>query len=163
MIIRPATESDSAGLAEILNRIIARGGTTAHLTPFDAERMSRHYIAPRDHICCYVAVSDQTHLGFQSLVWPDPAQGEMPTGWSFIASFVDQPHAGKGVGKALFAQTLIAAKATGVSVMDATIRADNEEGLRFYASLGFVDYQRLPNVPLSNGVLVDRICKKYAL
>lgn len=163
MIIRPAKAEDAARMTIVLNDIIARGGTTAHQTPFDAERMEHHYIASPDLISCQVAEIDGTVKGFQYLGWPSAAEDGMPEGWSIIASFVAADAAGKGIGQHLFAATKDAATLAGVAVIDATIRADNVPGLRYYGGLGFVDYDRLIDVPLRDGTLVDRVRKRFDL
>ncbi|NDV02650.1 GNAT family N-acetyltransferase [Pseudoroseicyclus tamaricis] len=160
---RPARPEDAAPLAALLNRIIAKGGTTAHQTPFDPARMTRHYIAPPLGISCTVAEEEGELIGFQSLVWPEDEGDPFPEGWAIIASFVAEGHAGKGIGRALFAATLEAARAAHVSVIDATIRADNTGGLAYYGAMGFEDYDRLPNVPLRDGSHVDRIRKRFDL
>lgn len=163
MIIRPAHAGDAADMTAMLNPIIAAGGTTAHQRPFDEERMQGHYIAPIDLVCCHVAEIKKQVMGFQCLVWPDPNVSEMPDGWAFIASFVAPQAAGQGIGQQLFAATKEAAKTAGVRTIDATIRADNTLGLRYYTGLGFVDYGCLQQVPLRDGKCVDRIQKRYDL
>ncbi|WP_373355299.1 N-acetyltransferase family protein [Pseudoroseicyclus sp. CXY001] len=160
---RPATSGDAEPLAALINRIIARGGTTAHQTPFDAARMARHYVAPERNISCTVAEEAGAILGFQSLVWPSDDGDPFPEGWAIIASFVAEGHAGKGIGRKLFEATCKAARAEGVAVIDATIRADNAEGLGYYAAMGFEDYDILPGVPLRDGTHVDRIRKRFDL
>ncbi len=162
--VRPATERDAPALADIINRIIAAGGTTAHVTLFSPERMQRHYIDPERKISCMVAqASDGAVLGFQSLVWPDDEGAQFPDGWAIIASFVDPDGAGRGVGRSLFAATVAAARAAGVNTIDATIRADNAGGLAFYGRLGFTDYDVIAAVPLRDGTLVDRVRKRIDL
>lgn len=163
MIIRSATADDAADMTALLNQIITAGGTTAHQRPFDKERMLGHYIAPPDLVCCYVAEVAGRVMGFQCLVWPDPDQGKMPDGWALIASFVAPEAAGQGIGQQLFEATRVAAKQAGVSTIDATIRADNTAGLRYYGGLGFGDYDRLLQVPLRDGTNVDRVQKSYDL
>ena len=52
------------------------------------------------------------------------------------------PDAGRGgLGRKLFAESLAAAKAAGLQHIDATIGADNEAGLAYYAAMGFVPYR----------------------
>ena len=53
--LRPATEADALAMADLLNRIIEAGGTTAHQSRFDDARMLSHYIAPPLAISCFVA------------------------------------------------------------------------------------------------------------
>ncbi|MGB1155087.1 MAG: GNAT family N-acetyltransferase [Paracoccaceae bacterium] len=161
--LRPATSEDANRLAALLNQIIKTGGTTAHLHPFDRERLLNHYLAPPSAISCFVAEVGGTIAGFQALEWSDPnwpGPDSLPADWALIASFVDADFQGRGIGKALFTKTLAAAQSAGARCIDATIRADNQGGLAFYTSLGFTDYSRLRDIPLSDGTLVDRIRKK---
>ena len=160
--LRPATSEDADRLAALLNQIIKTGGTTAHLHPFDRERLLNHYLAPPSAISCFVAEVGGTIAGFQALEWSDPnwpGPDSLPTDWALIASFVDADFQGRGIGKALFTKTLAAAQSAGARCIDATIRADNQGGLAFYTSLGFTDYSRLRDIPLSDGTLVDQIRK----
>lgn len=164
--LRPATSADADTLAALLNQIIKTGGTTAHLNPFDAPRMLNHYIAPPLAIRCFVAEVGGTIAGFQALEWSDPnwpGPDSLPADWALIASFVDADFQGRGIGKALFTKTLAAAQSAGARCIDATIRADNQGGLAFYTSLGFTDYSRLRDIPLSDGTLLDRIRKKLVI
>ncbi len=163
MIIRPATGADASDMVEVLNPIIAEGGTTAHLRPFDVDRMHSHYIARASAVSCIVAEDAGCVIGFQSLNWPQNKDDPFPQGWAVIASFVAPHAAGKGVGPQLFEATKTAARAAGVQVIDATIRADNVPGLRYYSGLGFVDYALLESIPLGDGTVVDRIRKRYNL
>lgn len=161
--IRVATPSDATALTEVINPIIRAGGTTAHQTPFEPERMRRHYVAPPRLVCCHLAELDGRPVGFQSLVWPDDEGDPFPDGWAIIATFVDGAAAGRGVGRSLFKATRTAARAAGVKTIDATIRSDNAGGLAYYTSLGFRDYDILTAVPLRDGTLVDRIRKRLDL
>jgi len=163
MQTRSATQTDAAAMTELLNAIIAAGGTTAHLTLFKPETMQSHYINPPLGISCILAEKDGVLLGFQGLEWSDPDwQGDdpLPAGWAVIATFVSDQARGLGVGKALFAKTRAKARSAGVVAIDATIRADNVLGLAFYKSLGFETYQRLENIPLGAARHVDRIRKR---
>lgn len=150
-------------MCAVLNPSIDEGGTTAHRISFDPVRMRNHYIASAFTICCLVAEVEGTIEGFQCLDWPNPALGQMPSGWALIASFVSPDCAGRGIGRALFGQTLDHARKAGVTDIDATIRADNASGLRYYGALGFTEYDRLTDVPLSDGRRVDRIRKRFTL
>ncbi|MDX8349326.1 GNAT family N-acetyltransferase [Cognatiyoonia sp. IB215446] len=163
MIIRLAKPSDAADMTALLNEIIAAGGTTAHQRPFDDQRMQTEYIAPEMNIACHVAEIDGRVAGFQSLVRPGPETNSELVGWAYIATFVAQDVAGKGVGQHLFAATRASAQAAGVETIDATIRADNVPGLRYYSGLGFQDYDRLNDVPLRDGTRIDRLRKRYDL
>jgi L-amino acid N-acyltransferase YncA len=162
MIIAPVTAGDAPGMTTLLNAIIERGGTTAHQTLYNTDNMMEHYIAPPGLVCCHVAKEGNNVLGFQWVGWPGE-KSPMPEGWAVIASFVAIEAAGRGIGQLLFKATHAAACAAGVKTIDATIRADNVPGLKYYSGLGFVDYDRLANVPLRDGTRVDRIRKRLDL
>jgi ribosomal protein S18 acetylase RimI-like enzyme len=80
-----------------------------------------------------------------------------------IASFVALGHHGKGIGERLLEATLTSAKEAGVTHIDASIRADNTGGLRYYSKMGFIDRHIYEQVPLSDGTCVDRVQKVLAL
>lgn len=70
-----------------------------------------------------------------------------------MGTHVNPDAARRGVGKALFPVTLLAAKAYGLAKIDATIGANNPEGLGYYEAMGFRTY-RTPD---------GKICKQYVL
>lgn len=158
--VRPAALGDALQMTKLLNAVIAAGGTTAHQTPLVVDEMFSHYIRPENNISCHVAISNGRLSGFQSLVW---ANGTMPQGWAIIATFVALDRAKMGIGQKLFSATRFAAKAAEVKTIDATIRADNIGGLRYYGGLGFTDYDVLKQIPLRDGTPVDRIRKRLDL
>jgi len=161
MIIRKATDHDAQQMTDLLNAIILKGGTTAYETPFSADKMIADYINPSNLISCHVA-DDNGICGFQRLTRPDP-QSPFDDHWAIIATFVADGMGGKGIGKKLFAANQAAARAAKIKTIDATIRADNISGLGYYNAMGFVDYDRIPAVPLKDGTLVDRIQKRFDL
>lgn len=163
MIVRSATPADAQAMVDVINPIIAKGGTTAYQTPYDAAGMLAKHIAPATSVSCMVAEDEGKIIGFQSLFWPTDPNDPFPHGWAVIASFVAVEAAGKGAGQHLFTATKAAAQNAGVKVIDATIRADNTPGLRYYSGLGFEDYDRLVGVPLPDGTVVDRVRKRFGL
>jgi ribosomal protein S18 acetylase RimI-like enzyme len=142
--IRPATIQDAGAMAELLNEIVAIGGTTAYAEPFDEAGIVDTFITPRFAISCFVAVNGSKIVGFQSLEWADPewtGDDPLPSDWAIIATYVD-PHAHKmGIGRSLFAETASAAKAAGATFIDATIRRENKGGQAYYQAMGFRDYR----------------------
>ncbi len=140
--LRLATPDDAPQMCDLINRIIEIGGSTAHRRPFDAARMTDHYIRPPGLICCTLAERDDLVMGFQVLVWPStgPGYDACPPGMSFIGSFARHGHSGQGIGRAMFEKTLTHARAAGVKTIDATIWDRNTSGLAYYTALGFVDY-----------------------
>jgi L-amino acid N-acyltransferase YncA len=160
--VRPAVAGDAPQMVKLLNDIIAAGGTTAHQTPLDNATMRSHYIARANCVSCHVAISNGKLSGFQSLNWASDGD-PMPDGWAVIATFVGLDRAKQGIGQKLFSATRFAAKDAGVTTIDATIRADNVGGLKYYNGLRFADYAEIPNLPLTDGTLVTRIRKKISL
>jgi L-amino acid N-acyltransferase YncA len=160
LTVRPVTDADAAELAELLNAIIARGGTTALQEPFTARRLADAYLTGPDVICCFVAEDAAGQLlGFQTLGrYPG-----LPDGWGDIGTFTRVGGVQRGVGTALFAATRAEARRQGLAGLNATIRADNSGGLAFYGRMGFADHSLTPAVPLADGTLVDRVHKRFAL
>ncbi len=156
--VRPAVNGDAAQMVTLLNAIITVGGTTAHQTPLDIATMRAQYIAPPALISCHVAISNGRLSGIQFLGWDNSRDG-----WAIIASFVSPDRAQMGIGQKLFWATRFAAKAAHVKTIDATIRADNIAGLKYYSGLGFTDYDTIPLTPLHDGSPIDRIRKRFDL
>jgi GNAT superfamily N-acetyltransferase len=112
-------------------------------------------------VSCFVAEAEGRIVGFQGLMRSFDPDDTLPDGWATIGTFARVGLTQRGVGGALFARTLRAAREAGITAIDATIRADNTGGLAFYARQGFVDYDRMVGVPLRNGAPVDRIRKRF--
>ena len=159
--VRPVTSADATELAELLNAIIARGGTTALEHAYTHEQLDETYLTGPDVLSCVVAVDgDGGQLeGFQTLVRMD----HLPEGWGDIGTFSRVGGTQRGVGSALFAATRDRARALGLAGINAEIRADNSGGLAFYGKLGFEDYKVDAARPLRDGTPVDRIYKRYLL
>ncbi|HEX7945333.1 MAG TPA: GNAT family N-acetyltransferase [Phenylobacterium sp.] len=160
LTVRPVTTDDAAELAELLNAIIARGGTTALQEPFTAQRLDAAYLTGPAVICCFVAEGADGHLhGFQTLGrYPG-----LPDDIGDIGTFTRVGGVQRGVGTALFAATKAEARRQGLTALNATIRADNTGGLAFYGRMGFTDHSVTKDVPLADGALVDRVHKRFAL
>lgn len=161
LAVRPALPADAAAMAELINAIIAIGGTTAYESPFDAAAMDAEFISPLHLVSCFVAEEDGRIAGFQSLMRGFEDHDPFPDDWGIIGTFARVGLTRRGVGAALFAHTVEAARAAGITTIDATIRADNTGGLAFYSRLGFVDYAVLRAVPLRDGTPMDRIRKRF--
>ncbi len=155
--IRKADPGDARELSEILNEIIAIGGTTAIETPLSPEEFDDWFISGEWPLTCYVAETSSGLAGFQSL----SLYGNPPEGWADIATFARQNPKISGVGTALFPATLSAAKERNIEFINATIRADNTGGLAYYEKIGFRTYNTIEKVPLMDGTLVDKIQKRY--
>lgn len=161
IILRRAVPADAGPLAQLLNEIIAIGGTTAHQTPYDAEPFAHACLTGPNALCCTVAETapGQPPLGFQSLSrHPDPAPD-----WGDIGTFTRAVPKVQGVGTVLFAATQVAARDLGLTTIFAIIRADNNRGLAYYNRMGFQDWRTYPDLALLGGTKVDRIAKLFDL
>ena len=159
--VRHAAPEDAPALADLLNAVIARGGTTARQTAFTPEALAEADLdGPNVHVC-FVAIDPATKRieGFQTL----GRNPQLPQDIGDIATFARVDGAKRGVGSALFTQMIEAARAHGLTAINATIRADNAGGLAFYAKQGFVDHSVTFAVPLADGTPVDRVHKRYPL
>ena len=152
MQIRPAVPADAAGISDFLQELVALGKRSL---PADADWVLNSYIQGPDLVRCSVAEEvDGTLIGVQILFQSqtENAYGT-PAGWGGIGTHVRPSAAGRGVGRALFSATLEAAKAAGITDMNASIGDDNDEGLGYYEAMGFRTFKTLPG----------RICKRYSL
>jgi L-amino acid N-acyltransferase YncA len=155
MIIRRAMPDDADAMAEILNRIIDIGGTTAHQTPKSADRVRVGYIDGPDVLSAVVAEDRGRIIGWQSVsTWQAEAH---------IGTFVRPDVQAKGAGSAMFALTCTVLQATGHRSIIASIRGDNVPGLAYYARLGFVDVAQEPDFALKDGTIVGRVHRRFDL
>lgn len=153
MIIRPATASDAFAMTRVLNQIIAIGGTTAHETPKSAQQVLDDYVTGPDVLSSVVTLLEDRLIGWQSVGrWQDEAH---------IGTFVAPDVQAKGAGAAMFALTCDTVQKAGVPYLVASIRADNEPGLRYYARMGFTDFASEPHFALSTGQIVGRIHRRF--
>jgi L-amino acid N-acyltransferase YncA len=160
MTIRRAGVLDARQMAELLNAIIRKGGTTAHTTPVSRDTILEWMDRAPERSAWHVAEEDTGNiLGFQFLE-PHP---DLPPEACDIASFVRLGQTGLGVGSKLFEASRKAAKDLGYLWINATIRADNTGGLAYYQSRGFETYAHHPQQRLTNGAIVDKISKRFDL
>jgi L-amino acid N-acyltransferase YncA len=157
LAIRPPAPWDLRAMARLLNDIIATGGTTAMTDPVTADDIAAWAAAPR--AAWHVAEAAGEIVGFQ---WIEPWDA-LPPEAANIATFTAQGRTGLGIGSALFAATVPAARALGYAWINADIRADNDGGLAYYQSRGFRVWRHVPVVRLANGLVVDKVWKRYDL
>ncbi|MES2432413.1 MAG: GNAT family N-acetyltransferase [Pseudomonadota bacterium] len=159
MIVRSATPQDAAAMTALQNEIIQIGGTTAYERPRTTDAVLDSYVTGLQVIACQLAEDDGQVLGFQ-VVGRSPG---LPEGWADIGTFVQPGLQARGIGAALFAASLTAARAAGVQVLNASIRADNVPGLAYYARRGFLDYASNPDWALADGRKVGRVSRRFDL
>ncbi|WP_289150111.1 GNAT family N-acetyltransferase [uncultured Salipiger sp.] len=157
--VRRAGPMDARPMAELLNEVIALGGTTAITEPVTREDLLNWMEADPRSIWHVAEDATGQIMGFQ---WVDPhlKLGETV---AQIASFARVGKTGLGIGSKLFDATKRAARTAGYAWINAEIRADNEGGLIYYQSRGFEDYGRIEGYVMANGQIVDKVLKRYDL
>lgn len=155
MLIRPATPADAEAMAEVLNAVIAVGGTTAHEVAKSPAEVQREYIDGPDVLSSVVAEDEGRVVGWQSV--------EHWEGEAHIGSFVKPALQAKGAGVRMFELTCEMLRSKGVREIVASIRADNAPGLAYYARIGFVDFAHDPDFMLSDGRKVGRVHRRFTL
>ncbi|WP_229801408.1 GNAT family N-acetyltransferase [Tateyamaria omphalii] len=122
------------------------------LSPDDEEFVQRYYIEGEDKIRCSVADDEGAVLGFQSLkIARAGNQWGVEPGWGIVGTHIRPSAARRGVGRALFEVTRKAAEDAGLAHIDASIGANNPEGLAYYEAMGFRTYR----------TSMDLICKRF--
>ncbi|WP_022702512.1 GNAT family N-acetyltransferase [Pseudorhodobacter ferrugineus] len=160
LILRPASTADAAEATDILNAIIALGGTTAIETPLTKAEMVEWFLMPGPRVFfCTVAVQDGVMVGFQSVGRAD----YLPAACGEMGTYARIGQNQKGVGSALFAETIRAARGLGLTQLNAKIRCDNTGGLAYYSRMGFGDGQPAPDVTLKSGKVIARVHKRFGL
>ena len=158
--IRKAGDLDAREMAELLEAIIQKGGTTAHTGPVSKGTILQWMQRDPDRAAWHIAEDENGQvLGFQ-FIEPYP---DLPPEACDIASFVKLGQTGLGIGTLLFDASRQAAKDLGYDWINATIRADNSGGLAYYQSRGFETYARHGNQQLADGAIVDKVSKRYDL
>lgn len=157
-VIRPGGPDDVPQLCDLLNAIIAIGGTTAFERQMSLAEFVEHFFKAQIQISLFVAEDAQGDLlGFQVLT----AHEKLPEDWADIATFAAVSARDAGIGRALFSETSAIARRFGLKAINATIRADNAGGLAYYDRMGFSTWKVDKDVPLRSGRRVDRISKSY--
>ncbi|MEJ0066958.1 MAG: hypothetical protein WDM85_17375 [Caulobacteraceae bacterium] len=148
-------------MAELLNAIIARGGTTALEDPYTAEHFADAYIDGPDVHCCFVAVDPASGRleGYQSL----GRSRDLPASVGDVGTFARLGGARRGVGSDLFAATRARAAALGLAAINATIRADNVGGPGLLRQAGLRGPFDHPGRPSEGRHAGRRVNKRFAL
>ncbi len=158
--IRAFVHNDLPQMTELLNEIIEIGGTTAYLSPLtesDLESWTKRKVA---HARWNVAQDDTGRIvGFQ---WAE-SHPNLPPEAASIATFVRVGVVGAGIGSKLFAKTSEQMKELGFEWINASIRSDNDSGLRYYSKMGFRDWKVEPDAKLSDGRVTGKNHKRFNL
>lgn len=157
--IRPAGPLDAPAMARLLSEIIVAGGTTALTGTVDGTAILS-WMSGGIRAAWQIAEDDAGALvGFQ---WIEQVEALPPVA-AEIATFVQIGRTGLGIGSSLFRATEAAARRLGYRWIRANIRADNISGMTYYQSRGFEDYGRIEGYRMADGLVVDKVLKRFDL
>jgi L-amino acid N-acyltransferase YncA len=136
--VRRAGPDDAAGVAAVLNGVIAGGSPTLLDTTFTEEE-ERAYIEglPARSFLHVAEAPGAGIVGFQTVV---PWSTFVTTEFDHVATigtYVDAAHRRQGVGTALARSSFAAALALGYDKLFTDLRADNLDSLAYHLALGF--------------------------
>ncbi|WP_234999483.1 GNAT family N-acetyltransferase [Roseovarius albus] len=147
-------------MAALLNELINIGDTTAFTNQVTRETLTRWLAFHPEDSAWNVAEDDSGNLlGFQSI----QPRNNLPPESCDIGTFVKPQSTGLGIGSKLFEASRKAAAQLGYHWINATIRTDNMAGLAYYQSRGFEDYAHHTAERLDNGMIVDKVSKRFKL
>ncbi|MGD9315969.1 MAG: GNAT family N-acetyltransferase [Anaerolineae bacterium] len=158
-VIRPVRRDDlgdAAGIADVLNSVIAEGRYTAltgHWTA-EAELTFLQSLGTRSEL--YVAELTGRIVGFQ-VIEPFAAYTEAMDHVAVLGTYVRADFRGRGIGQRLAAATFAFALEQGFEKVVIYVLAHNEGGLAYYRRLGFVEKGVLARQTRIDGVYYDEV------
>ena len=160
--VRRATVADAPQVAAVLNAVIAEGRYTLFDKPFsDAEEKA--FIATLgDRSVLHVAQANESIVGVQC-VDRFATYAESVSHIAHIGTWLVPECRGRGIGKRLWAESLIFARRCSYRKALISVLAHNEQALRFYRSLGFTDIGIAREHVKLNGTFYDEIFLERAL
>ena len=156
LTIRAATPDDAAGIAGILNPIIAAGIYSALDTPLSADEERAFIDAFPERGIFHVALADGHVVGFQN-VEPFAAYTHAFDHVGVIGTYVDLEMRRRGVATRLFQEMFTVAPARGYEKLFAFVRADNPGALQTYTRHGFEVIGTARNQARIAGHYIDEI------
>ena len=142
-LIRQAVEHDAEAIAAVCTRAATRA-YAGLVTDEYVARVVAHFHAP-DRVRREIAPAEGW-FGFVVAERDGQVTGVAGTGWSahdvtvceLYTLYVDPPHQGTGVGRALVAHSVVRARIAGARQLDVAVMPGNTSAIRFYEQCGFV-------------------------
>jgi dephospho-CoA kinase len=157
--VRPVCRDDirdAAGVADVLNTIIAEGHHTAlagHWTP-EAEQAFLRSLRPRSQV--FVADVAGRIVGFQ-VIEPFVTYTSTMDHVAHLGTYVHPDYRRRGIGRRLAEVTLEFARKHGYEKAVIYVLADNVGGLAYYRGLGFEEKGVLTHQTKIDGVYHDEV------
>lgn len=159
MRIRQAEISDAPAIAGIVNPMIRNTAITFTTTEKTVETMAEE-IGTRGP-AFQVAEVDGEVVGFATYFPFRSGPGYARTKEHSVV-LADHAH-GKGIGRALMARLVDVARQEGVHSLFAGVSAENPDGLKFHATIGFREVATLPEVGFKFGRWMDLVLMQKIL
>ena len=147
---------DAAGVAEVLNSVIAEGRHTAltgHWTA-EAEQAFLQSLRPRSEV--FVAETAGQIVGFQ-VIEPFVSYTSTMAHVAHMGTYVRADHRGRGIGRKLAEATMAFAREQGYEKVVIYVMAGNELGLTYYRRLGFEERGVLHRQTKIQGIYHDEV------
>lgn len=162
LTIRPATEADLPALLDIYNDIILHTTAVYDYEPHTLEMRQIWYRAKEEgRYPVFVAEEEGRTVGFSSF---GPFRAWAAYQFTVENSiYVASDQRGKGVGKALLAPLITAARERGMHALIASIDATNEASLRLHRDFGFEEVARFREVGFKFGRWLDLVFMELLL
>ena len=147
---------DAAGVADVLNSVIAEGRYTAltgHWTP-EAEQAFLQSLRPRSEV--FVAEMAGRIVGFQ-VIEPFVSYTSTMNHVAHFGTYVRADTRGRGIGQKLAEATLSFTREHGYEKSVIYVMAGNELGLAYYRKLGFEEKGVLRRQTKIDGVYHDEV------
>jgi len=154
--VRRDDMQDAAGVAEVLNGVIAEGRHTAltgHWTP-EAEQAFLQSLRPRSEV--FVAEVAGRVVGFQ-VIEPFVSYTSTMAHVAHMGTYVRAGHRGHGIGRKLAEATLAFARAQGYEKVVIYVLVGNQLGLSYYRKLGFEERGVLHRQTKIDGIYHDEV------
>jgi L-amino acid N-acyltransferase YncA len=158
-VIRPVRRDDlgdAAGIADVLNNVIAEGRYTAltgHWTA-EAELAFLQSLGARSEM--FVAEVAGRIVGFQ-VIEPFAAYTSAMDHVAILGTYVCADFRGRGIGQRLAAATFAFGQEQGFEKAVIYVLAHNEGGLAYYRGLGFVEKGVLTRQTRIDGAYYDEV------
>ena len=154
--VRRDNLQDAAGVAEVLNSVIAEGRYTAltgHWTA-EAEQAFLQSLRPRSEV--FVAETAGHIVGFQ-VIEPFVSYTSTMAHVAHMGTYVRADHRERGIGRKLAEATLAFAREQGYEKVVIYVMAGNELGLTYYRTLGFGERGVLHRQTKIEGIYHDEV------
>jgi L-amino acid N-acyltransferase YncA len=152
----PVAESDAAGIARVLNNVIAEKRHTALTGHWTAEAESDFLRSLASRSELFVAEAEAGIAAFQ-VIEPFVAYTRTMDHVAQMGTYVHSDHRGLGIGRRLARQTLAFAREQGYEKIVIFVLAHNRSALAYYRTLGFEERGVLQRQTKIDGEYYDEV------